>query len=77
MSVGIAVPAVQLPSNIFPNYGEVEEVDDPYRYYQPNYPQPRPVQDTELDPDGSELELSPQDEWAGPDRRLRRGSVRK
>ncbi|XP_069566387.1 collagen alpha-1(XIV) chain-like isoform X2 [Brachyistius frenatus] len=37
-----AVPAVQLPSNVFQNYGEVEE-DDPYRYYQPNYPAPRPV----------------------------------
>ncbi|XP_019724357.1 collagen alpha-1(XIV) chain-like isoform X1 [Hippocampus comes] len=67
---------VQLPSNIFPNYGEVEE-DDPYRYYQPDYPPPRPVQDAELDPDRSVLELSPQDEGAGPDRRLRRGSVRK
>ncbi|XP_053719022.1 collagen alpha-1(XIV) chain-like [Synchiropus splendidus] len=34
---------VQLPSNVFQNYGEVEE-DDPYRYYQPNYPAPRPVE---------------------------------
>ncbi|XP_016896657.1 collagen alpha-1(XIV) chain isoform X2 [Cynoglossus semilaevis] len=33
---------VQLPPNVFQNYGEVEE-DDPYRYYQPNYPAPRPV----------------------------------
>lgn len=39
---GGAVPPVQLPSNVFQNYGEVEE-DDPYRYYQPNYPAPRPV----------------------------------
>lgn len=36
------IPAVQLPPNVFQNYGEVEE-DDPYRYYQPNYPAPRPV----------------------------------
>uniref|UniRef100_A0A4W6BTA5 Collagen type XIV alpha 1 chain n=1 Tax=Lates calcarifer TaxID=8187 RepID=A0A4W6BTA5_LATCA len=33
---------VQLPPNVFQNYGEAEE-DDPYRYYQPNYPAPRPV----------------------------------
>ncbi|XP_068188958.1 collagen alpha-1(XIV) chain-like isoform X2 [Antennarius striatus] len=39
---GGAIPPVQLPSNVFQNYGEVEE-DDPYRYYQPNYPAPRPV----------------------------------
>ncbi|KAG8004825.1 Collagen alpha-1(XIV) chain, partial [Nibea albiflora] len=39
---GGPIPAVQLPSNVFQNYGEVEE-DDPYRYYQPNYPAPRPV----------------------------------
>lgn len=37
-----AVSAVQLPPNVFQNYGEVEE-DDPYRYYQPNYPAPQPV----------------------------------
>lgn len=37
-----AVPAVQLPPNVFQNYGEAEE-DDPYRYYEPNYPAPRPV----------------------------------
>ncbi|XP_061617020.1 collagen alpha-1(XIV) chain-like isoform X3 [Phyllopteryx taeniolatus] len=67
---------VQLPSNIFPNYGEVEE-DDPYRYYQPDYPPPRPVQDPDLDTDRSELELSPRDEGAGLERRLRRGGVRK
>lgn len=49
---GAAVPPVQLPANIFPNYGEVEE-DDPYRYYQPNYPAPRPVapDDPALTPD--------------------------
>ncbi|XP_077362333.1 collagen alpha-1(XIV) chain-like isoform X2 [Festucalex cinctus] len=62
---------VQLPSNIFPNYGEAEE-DDPYRYYQPDYPPPRPVRDPELDTERSEVELSPQDEGAGPERRLRR-----
>lgn len=39
---GGAISAVQLPPNVFQNYGEVEE-DDPYRYYQPNYPAPRPV----------------------------------
>ncbi|XP_077403873.1 collagen alpha-1(XIV) chain-like isoform X2 [Vanacampus margaritifer] len=67
---------VQLPSNIFPNYGEAEE-DDPYRYYQPDYPPPQPVQDPQLDTDLSQVELSPQDEGAGPHGRLRRGSVRK
>ncbi|XP_033980676.1 collagen alpha-1(XIV) chain-like isoform X5 [Trematomus bernacchii] len=36
------VPAVQLPPNVFQNYGEAEE-DDPYRYYEPSYPAPRPV----------------------------------
>lgn len=37
---------VQLPSNVFQNYGEetLGEEDDPYRYYQPNYPAPQPVQ---------------------------------
>lgn len=52
---GGAVPPVQLPANIFPNYGEVEE-DDPYRYYQPNYPAPRPVapDDPALSPDGTD-----------------------
>lgn len=34
--------AAPLPSGVFQNYGEPEE-DDPYRYYQPNYPAPRPV----------------------------------
>ncbi|KAF3834359.1 hypothetical protein F7725_025563 [Dissostichus mawsoni] len=33
---------VQLPPNVFQNYGEAEE-DDPYRYYEPSYPAPRPV----------------------------------
>lgn len=53
---GGAVPPVQLPSNLFPNYGEVEE-DDPYRYYQPNYPPPRPVapDDPALTPDEADL----------------------
>lgn len=53
---GGAVPPVQLPANIFPNYGEVEE-DDPYRYYQPNYPAPRPVapDDPALAPDDTDL----------------------
>lgn len=52
---GGAVPPVQLPANIFPNYGEVEE-DDPYRYYQPNYPAPRPVapDDPALSPDDTD-----------------------
>ncbi|KAM3858555.1 collagen alpha-1(XIV) chain [Diretmus argenteus] len=55
---------VQLPSNTYQNYGEVEE-DDPYRYgggypseyYQPNYPVPRPVapDDPELSLDDIEL----------------------
>lgn len=53
--VGYNVGA-QLPSNLFPNYGEVEE-DDPYRYYQPNYPPPRPVapDDPALTPDEADL----------------------
>lgn len=42
MSDGGAVPPVQLPANLFPNYGEAEEAD-PYRYYQPGYLAPRPV----------------------------------
>jgi len=37
-----AVPAVQLPPNVFQNYGEAED-DDPYRYYESSYPAPRPV----------------------------------
>nr|XP_061786873.1 collagen alpha-1(XIV) chain-like isoform X1 [Nerophis lumbriciformis] len=53
---------VQLPSNIFQNYGEAED-EDPYRYYQPDYPPPRPVDDGELDADHSEL--IPEEE-AGP-----------
>lgn len=51
---GGAVPAVQLPSNVFQNYGEVEE-DDPYRYYQPNYPAPHPVSPD--DPSLADIEL--------------------
>lgn len=39
---GGAVPPVQLPPGTFQDYGEAEE-DDPYRYYQPNYPAPQPV----------------------------------
>ncbi|XP_077447022.1 collagen alpha-1(XIV) chain-like [Stigmatopora argus] len=66
---------VQLPSNIFPNYGEAEE-EDPYRYYQPDYPPPRPVQDPELDAERSELEPSLPNEEAGS-LRFRRGGVRK
>ncbi|XP_054620763.1 collagen alpha-1(XIV) chain-like isoform X1 [Dunckerocampus dactyliophorus] len=54
---------VQLPSNIFQNYGEAED-EDPYRYYQPDYPPPRPVDDPELNVDRSEL--SPEEEGVGP-----------
>lgn len=54
---GGAVPAVQLPPNVYQNYGEAEEDDDPYRYYQPNYPAPRPVEagDPALNPETFEL----------------------
>ncbi|XP_075996011.1 collagen alpha-1(XIV) chain-like isoform X2 [Genypterus blacodes] len=48
---------VQIPSNIFPNYGEVEE-DDPYRYYQPNYPAPRPVSPDDPSLSLDDIELS-------------------
>ena len=80
---GGAVPAVQLPSNVFQNYGEEEE-DDPYRYFQPNYPAPRPVapDDPALALDNVELRSpgvqrgsrSPEgrEEAAGPERRLKR-----
>lgn len=53
---GGPVPPVQLPPNVFQNYGEVEE-DDPYRYYQPNYPAPQPVapDDPALNLDDMEL----------------------
>ncbi|KAL6100252.1 col14a1 [Pungitius sinensis] len=47
---------VQLPPNVFQNYGEVEE-EDPYRFYEPNYPAPRPVDpdDPEFQQDGVDL----------------------
>uniref|UniRef100_A0A665U5K9 Collagen, type XIV, alpha 1b n=1 Tax=Echeneis naucrates TaxID=173247 RepID=A0A665U5K9_ECHNA len=73
---------VQLPPNVFQNYGEVEE-DDPYRYYQPNYPAPRPVSpddpalDIELSSPGahrSSRSLEGEQERVGPKRRLKRGS---
>lgn len=83
-----AVSAVQLPSNVFQNYGEAEE-DDPYRYYQPNYPAPQPVapDDPALIQDDFELS-SPgvhrsvrsvegedgEEAKAGPKRRLKRGA---
>ncbi|XP_041665058.1 collagen alpha-1(XIV) chain-like isoform X1 [Cheilinus undulatus] len=78
--------AVQLPPNVFQNYGEVEE-DDPYRYYQPNYPAPRPVApgDPELLQDDAEV-ISPgayrsvrsvkeDEDQLGPKRRLKRGLI--
>lgn len=82
---GGAVPPVQLPRNVFQNYGEVEE-DDPYRYYQPNYPAPRPVNpdDPTLALDDVELRLAGvyrsarsvegEEEAVGPKRRLKRGA---
>ncbi|XP_068603529.1 collagen alpha-1(XIV) chain-like [Brachionichthys hirsutus] len=82
---GGATPPVQLPSSVFQNYDEVEE-DDPYRYYQPNYPAPRPVapDDPALAPDNMELRspgvhrgsrsLEGTDGQAGPRRRLKRGA---
>lgn len=78
---GGAVPAVQLPSNVFQNYGEVEE-DDPYRYYQPNYPAPRPVapddpalslDDVDLRSQRGARSLKGDEEVIGPKRRLKRG----
>ena len=83
---GGAVPAVQLPSNVFQNYGEADE-DDPYRYYQPNYPAPRPVvpddpayaqDDIELTSPGVRRSVrSPEGEEqrVGPKRRLKRGGT--
>jgi len=80
---GGAVPPVQLPSNAFQNYGEVEE-DDPYRYYQPNYPAPQPVSpddpalaldDIELRSPGvhrSSRSVAAEGEKVGPKRRLKR-----
>nr|XP_046274514.1 collagen alpha-1(XIV) chain isoform X1 [Scatophagus argus] len=81
---GGAIPPVQLPANVFQNYGEVEE-DDPYRYYQPNYPAPRPVapddpalalDDIDLWPPGvhrSARSLKEEEQSVGPKRRLKRG----
>lgn len=76
---------MQLPPNVFQNYGEVEE-DDPYRYYQPNYPAPRPVSpddptldDIELTPPGvhrSSRSLEGEEQRAGPKRRPKRGVKR-
>ncbi|XP_047186287.1 collagen alpha-1(XIV) chain isoform X2 [Scophthalmus maximus] len=76
---------VQLPPNVFQNYGEVEE-DDPYRYYQPNYPAPRPVSpddptldDIELTSPGvhrSSRSLEGEEQRAGPKRRPKRGVKR-
>ncbi|XP_075900293.1 collagen alpha-1(XIV) chain-like isoform X2 [Nelusetta ayraudi] len=58
-----------LPSDVFQNYGEPDE-DDPYRYYQPNYPAPRPVapDDPALTPDGA---LEPGSPGGQPRRRRR------
>ncbi|TKS89211.1 Collagen alpha-1(XIV) chain [Collichthys lucidus] len=82
---GGPIPAVQLPSNVFQNYGEVEE-DDPYRYYQPNYPAPQPVapddptyaqDDVEMRSPGvhrSARSLDGDEERIGPKRRLKRGA---
>ncbi|XP_027142360.1 collagen alpha-1(XIV) chain isoform X2 [Larimichthys crocea] len=76
---------VQLPSNVFQNYGEVEE-DDPYRYYQPNYPAPQPVapddpayaqDEVEMRSPGvyrSARSLDGDEERIGPKRRLKRGA---
>lgn len=77
--------AVQLPPNVFQNYGEAEE-DDPYRYYQPNYPAPRPVSpddpalaldDVELRSPGvhrSTRSLGGEEETVEPKRRLKGGA---
>ncbi|XP_027142362.1 collagen alpha-1(XIV) chain isoform X4 [Larimichthys crocea] len=82
---GGPIPAVQLPSNVFQNYGEVEE-DDPYRYYQPNYPAPQPVapddpayaqDEVEMRSPGvyrSARSLDGDEERIGPKRRLKRGA---
>lgn len=75
---------VQLPSSVFQNYGEAEE-DDPYRYYQPNYPAPQPVSpdDPALAQDDVELRSSDSyrstrsikvdGEEVGSKRRIKRG----
>lgn len=82
---GGRLSAVQLPPNVFQNYGEAEE-DDPYRYYQPNYPAPRPVSpdDPALALDDVELRspgvhrgarsLGDDEENVEPKRRLKRGA---
>ena len=82
---GGAIPPVQLPPGVFQNYGEVEE-DDPYRYYQPNYPAPQPVSpddpalafdDVELRPPGvyrSSRSVGEEGENVGSKRRLKRGA---
>lgn len=82
---GGRLSAVQLPPNVFQNYGEAEE-DDPYRYYQPNYPAPRPVSpdDPALTLDDVELRspgvhrgarsLGDDEETVEPKRRLKRGA---
>ncbi|MEQ2168371.1 hypothetical protein GOODEAATRI_013612, partial [Goodea atripinnis] len=75
---------VQLPSSVFQNYGEVEE-DDPYRYYQPNYPAPQPVspddpalaqEDIELRSPGvyrGTRSIKVEEEQVGSKRRIKRG----
>uniref|UniRef100_A0AAX7UQF8 Collagen, type XIV, alpha 1b n=1 Tax=Astatotilapia calliptera TaxID=8154 RepID=A0AAX7UQF8_ASTCA len=77
---------VQLPPSVFQNYGEVEE-DDPYRYYQPNYPAPRPVApddpalalgDIELRSPGvyrTSRSVKEEEEKVGTKRRLKRGAA--
>lgn len=82
---GGRLSAVQLPPNVFQNYGEAEE-EDPYRYYQPNYPAPRPVSpdDPALALDDVELRspgvhrgarsLGDDEENVEPKRRLKRGA---
>ncbi|KAF3706985.1 Collagen alpha-1(XIV) chain Undulin Precursor [Channa argus] len=79
-----AVLPVQMPPNVYQNYDEAEE-DDPYRYYQPNYPAPQPVSpdDPALAPDDVELRspgvfrstrsLEGEEKRVGLKRRLKRG----
>ncbi|XP_028454162.1 collagen alpha-1(XIV) chain-like isoform X2 [Perca flavescens] len=63
---------VQLPPNVFQNYGEVEE-DDPYRYYEPSYPAPRPVApDDPALAHRSSRSLNGEEERVAPKRRLKR-----
>lgn len=63
---------VQLPSNVFQNYGEeaVEE-DDPYRYYQPNYPAPQPVAPEDPVLLESRQRRSPEERSKNPKQRLK------